>query len=270
METTPRRRTQSREDEPDIQPERMPDERPAEEQSGAERKPEEAARNGRNPDVQAAGRCLKAIEAMADHLGSARKTLMNAENCVVNRTVMDSQLAYLRENLPSAIKTAAKIVEEETTLRAETRAWKERTESEAANQAQKTVSEANARAQSLMDQANQEARALMERANQEANNLMDRANQEATACVEAARAEAARMVEDAEKKARQLIEEENIVRRARVESDEIREKAQQDAAQLQKNTLEFVDQQLMEADRSVSELLNAIRLERNEVRNRRQ
>ena len=99
--------------------------------------------------------------------------------------------------------------------------------------------------------------------------LMEKANQEASACVEAARAEAARMLEDAEKKARQLIEEENIVRRARAESEEIREKTQMETAQLRKNTLDFVDRQLMDADRSISEMLNAIRLERNEVRNHR-
>ena len=77
------------------------------------------------------------------------------------------------------------------------------------------------------------------------------------------------MLEDAEKKARQMVEEESIIRRARVECDEIREKTQQETAQLRKNTMEFMDQQLMEADRSISEVLNAIRLERNEVRNRR-
>ena len=75
--------------------------------------------------------------------------------------------------------------------------------------------------------------------------------------------------EDAEKKARQMIEEENIMRRARVESDEIRQKAQEETTQLRKNTLDFVDRQLMDADRAISEMLNAIRLERNEVRNRR-
>ena len=66
-----------------------------------------------------------------------------------------------------------------------------------------------------------------------------------------------------------MIEEESIVRRARVESDEIREKAQQETAQLRKNTLDFVDRQLQDAGRSISEMLNAIRLERSEVRNRR-
>ena len=66
-----------------------------------------------------------------------------------------------------------------------------------------------------------------------------------------------------------MVEEETIVRRARVESDEIRERVQQETAQLRKNTLDFVDRQLLDADRSIIELLNAIRLERNEVRNRR-
>ena len=36
-----------------------------------------------------------------------------------------------------------------------------------------------------------------------------------------------------------------------------------------KNTLDYVDRQLMDVDRSLSEMLNGIRLERNEVRNRR-
>ena len=66
-----------------------------------------------------------------------------------------------------------------------------------------------------------------------------------------------------------MVEEENIVRRARVESDEIREKTQQEMTQLRKNTLDYVDRQLMDVDRSLSEMLNGIRLERNEVRNRR-
>ena len=66
-----------------------------------------------------------------------------------------------------------------------------------------------------------------------------------------------------------MIEEETIMRRARVESDEIRQKAQEETTQLRKNTLDFVDRQLMDADRAISEMLNAIRLERNEVRNRR-
>ena len=77
------------------------------------------------------------------------------------------------------------------------------------------------------------------------------------------------MLEDAENKARQLVEEENIVRRARVECDELRESARQEASELHKNTLDYIDSLLAETDRKLSELINNIRLERNEIRNHR-
>ena len=240
---TPRRRSQNRE----------------ERSSENTRSTEENARDNNNPDIRGPENCVKAVKVLMQELQGAKKTLMNSENCVVNRLVMQAQLEYLDENLPDTVRKAAEIVQAEATIRAETEAKKNEILTAAQNQAEQLASETNAQARDLMERANQEARALM-----------DKANQEATACVEAARAEAARMIEDAEKKARQLVEEENIVRRARVESDEIREKAQQETTQLQKNALDFVDRQLMEADRSISEMLNAIRLERNEVRNRRQ
>ena len=245
-------------------------ENPENDENQQEQVREQPATARTSSDINGPENCVKAIRAMMRDLASAKKTLMNPDNCVINRPVMQAQLEFLDANLPDTVRKAAEIVREEETIRTETEEKRVQILTEARNQAEQTKSEVTAQAQNLMDQANQEARALMERANQEANALMDKANQEATACVEAARAEAARMMEDAEKKARQLIEEENIVRRARVESDEIREKTQQDMAQLQKNTLDFVDQQLMEADRSISDLLNAVRLERNEVRNRRQ
>lgn len=208
--------------------------------------------------LDAAEKCISAVEAMKRELADAKKSLMNAENCVVNRGTMQAKLEYLEQNLPDTVRKAAEIVREEETIRTETD-----------EKRKQILNDAKAQGQAIVNEANAQARTLMEQANQEANALMDRANQEATACVEAARAEAARMVEDAEKKARQMIEEESIVRRARVESDEIREKAQQETTQLRKNTMDFVDRQLMEADRCISDMLNAIRVERNEVRNRR-
>ena len=81
--------------------------------------------------------------------------------------------------------------------------------------------------------------------------------------------EAARIIADAQKKADELVEEESIVRRARVESEELRENARQEAANLHKNTLNYIDSLLAETDRKMSELINNIRLERNEIQNRR-
>ena len=254
---TPRRRSQNR------------DEREEQDQNAPEETRSERPSRGQTSDIQGPANCVKAVRVMMQELMNAKKSLINSDNCVVNRSVLQAQLSYLDENLPDTVKKAAEIVRQEETIRTEMEEKRNQILSEAQARGQQMVIEANSQAQSTVDKANQEAKALMDRATQEGNALMDRANQEATACVEAARAEAARMLEDADKKARQMIEEENIMRRARVESDEIRQKAQEETTQLRKNTLDFVDRQLMDADRAISEMLNAIRLERNEVRNRR-
>ena len=209
-------------------------------------------------EINSAELCLNAVQALQEQLRGARKTLINNETCVVNRSIMTAQLEYLKDNLPKTVEIAAKIVAEEETIRTET------------EQKRKEILEnANAQSQGMINDATQKAQMMMEQASQEANALVDRANMEAAACVEAAKAEAARIVQDAEKKAQELVEEENIVRRARVESEELRENAKADAANLHKNTLDYIDSLLAETDRKMSELINNIRLERNEIRNHR-
>lgn len=209
-------------------------------------------------EVNSAELCLNAVNALEDQLRGARKTLLNSETCVVNRSILTAQLEYLRDNLPQTVEMAAKIVAEEQTIRTET------------EQKRKEILEnANTQAQNMVNDAAQKARQMAEQAAREANSLLDRANQDAAAGIEAAKAEAARIVEDAEKKARELVEEENIVRRARVESEELRENAKADAANLHKNTLDYIDSLLAETDRKLSELINNVRLERNEIRNHR-
>ena len=216
------------------------------------------ANTGRSVGLNGAENCVEAVRAMRRELDNAKKSLMNSDNCVVSRSILTAQMDYLEQNLPDTVRKAAEIVRAEETIRTETEA--KRTQ---------ILREAQAKADSIEADANKQAHEFAEQVKQEAAAIMEKANQEASACVEAARAEAARMLEDAEKKARQMIEEENILRRARLESEELREKTQQETAQLRKNTLDFVDRTLMEADRSVSELLNSIRVERNEVRNHR-
>ena len=49
----------------------------------------------------------------------------------------------------------------------------------------------------------------------------------------------------------------------------IRENARQEASELHKNTLDYIDSLLADTDRKLSELINNIRLERNEIRNHR-
>jgi len=209
-------------------------------------------------DIKSAELCLNAVQALEEQLRGARKTLINSETCVVNRGIMTAQLEYLKDNLPQTVKIAAKIVAEEETIRSETE-----------QKRKEIIDGANAQAQNTLNETSQRIRSMMEQASQEANSMTERANQEASACIEAAKTEAQRIVQDAEKKAAELVEEENIVRRARVESEELRENAKEDAANLHRNTLDYIDSLLAETDRKMSELINNIRLERNEIRNRR-
>ena len=209
-------------------------------------------------DIKSAELCLNAVQALEEQLRGARKTLINSETCVVNRGIMTAQLEYLKDNLPQTVKIAAKIVAEEETIRSETE-----------QKRKEIIDGANAQAQNTLNETSQRIRSMMEQASQEANSMTERANQEASACIDAAKAEAQCIVQDAEKKAAELVEEENIVRRARVESEELRENAKEDAANLHRNTLDYIDSLLAETDRKMSELINNIRLERNEIRNRR-
>ena len=209
-------------------------------------------------EVNSAELCLNAVQALEEQLRGARKTLINSETCVVNRSFMNAQLEYLRDNLPKTVEIAAKIVAEEETIRSETE--QKRAE---------ILESASANAQNTLNEANQKAHMMVDQATKDANAMMERASQEAAACLEAAKAEAAHIVQDAEKKAQELVSEENIVRRARVESEELRENAKADAANLHKNTLDYIDSLLAETDRKMSDLINNIRLERNEIRNHR-
>ena len=209
-------------------------------------------------DIKSAGECLKAVNILFEELKNAKRSLINSESCTVNRNLMQAQLEYLRDNLPDTVSRAAAIVEQEETIRTETEQKKKEILENASSQSQQMINDANLHAQQIMEQANREAGAMI-----------DHASQEAAARVEAAAAEANHMLEDAEQKARKLIEEESIVRRARVECDELRESARQEAADLHKNTLDYMDSLLAETDRKLSELINNIRLERNEIRNHR-
>ena len=145
-------------------------------------------------DINSAELCLNAVQSLEEQLRGARKTLINSDTCVVNRSIMSARLEYLRDNLPKTVEIAAKIVAEEETIRAET----EQKRSE-------ILESATAQAQNLINESTQKSRMMMDQASQDASALMDRANKEATACMEAAKAEAQKIVIEAEKRRRSLL-----------------------------------------------------------------
>ena len=209
-------------------------------------------------DINSAAECLKAVNILFEELKNAKRSLINSETCTVNRNLMQAQLEYLRDNLPDTVEKAAEIVKEEEAIRTETEQKRD-----------EMLQSAQAQAQGMVNDATQKSQAMMKQASYEANALMEKANQEAVARVDAAKNEAKRLIEDAEKKAAQMVEEESIVRRARVECEERRERVRRETADLHRNPLDYMDSLLAETARKLSELINNIRLERNEIRNHR-
>lgn len=201
---------------------------------------------------------VQIIREMETEITNAKKTLINSDTCIVNRQYLKEQLTALERNLPDALEQAAHIVETNETIRQEVEA-----------QRKEILNQANAEATQKVNDAALQAQKMMESATNEANALAQRAQNDAYNCREAAKAEAARIIEDAQKRANQLVEEQTIVRRAKVESEEMLERAQNESTTLRKNTLDYIDSLLTDADRNMSELLNGIRLERSEIQSRR-
>ena len=195
--------------------------------------------------------CLKAVDVLQNELKSARKSLINSESCIVNRSIMTAQLEYLKENMPETVEMAAKIVAEEENIRPETE-----------QKRKEILDSAQMQANQMINDSNHQSQQIIEKARMESSAMLEKAGHEATAYIESAKAEVQKMINE-------LVSAENIVRRAHVESEEMRENARQDAVNLHKNTLDYIDSLLAETDRKMSELINNIRLERNEIRNRR-
>jgi len=152
---TPRRRSENREE-------------AAQNQSQPENQETNSAGAGKSRTVElnSAENCILAVDAMRRELDGAKKTLINAENCVVNRNVLLAQLDYLDKNLPDTVRRAAGIVREEATIRAETESKRSQ-----------ILAEAQARAQEIESDANKQAHEFADRVKQEANEMMERANQ---------------------------------------------------------------------------------------------
>ena len=216
-------------------------------------------------EISSPQECLKAVSALQNELKNAKKTLLNSATCVVNRDVMLAQLEYLQNNIPEAVTQAADIVSNEQALMQECEQKRNEMLSTASIQAQDKLNDASQKANQMAEQANQ----MVEQATQDANTIKENATNEANAYIENARKEAARIVEEAEKKAAELVSQENIVLRAREESEGLKENARQEAANLHKNPLDYIDSLLADTDRKMSELINNIRLERNEIQNHR-
>ena len=198
--------------------------------------------------------CLQAVENIKNEINGAKSTLLYRETCVVNREYLLTQLKFLKDNLPDTISRASTIVREENTIL-----------KNAATSRDEMINEATRQANELVNNAGAQASQIMERAAAEANTWMEQAKMMANQHVEAAKAQAMQILDDAQKRANQMVEEETIMRRARAQSEELLEKSRSEAANCRQKALEFIDGQLSDLDRNLSDLLNRVRLERGDV-----
>lgn len=209
--------------------------------------------------------CLTIIREMSDTVESARKTLINADACVVSRSLLQERLDQLRDLLPDAMNEAERILREDAAIRAQTA----QDCSEALTNAQNRAKQMIADAQNQVAQAQAEVKKAGETAQRTVQEAQQRAQDEANRMIQQANQEAAAIRAKAEQERNELVSHENVYRVATVEAEELRESTRKELLQIRQNTFDYLDNVMGEVDRCLSSLSNDIRMERNELNNHR-
>lgn len=216
-----------------------------------------------------AHQCVNLINDMYGILSKARRAFIGQDSYVISKQEMLEKLDQLRATLPEALTQAIQYVDahEQILQQAEQDCRAKRTAAD--QEAGQKIADADHYAADKMSKADQQASATVAQANQTAQQTIAQATQEATAIMEGARAEAQRVMQDAAAKADQMVEEEEILRRARAAAGEATADAQAEMARLRQMTFDYLDNVMDHIDRSLSESLSDLRMERNELNNHR-
>ncbi len=209
--------------------------------------------------------CLALINELDDAVENARKTLINAEACVINRKYLQDHLEMLKGLLPDALEQAESIIKEDAAIRAQTA----QDCSEALTNAQNRAKQMIADAQNQVAQAQNEVKKATDAAQRTVQEAQQRAQDEANRIVQQANQEAAAIHAKAEQERNELVSHENVYRVATVEAEELRESTRKELMQIRQNTFDYLDNVMGEVDRCLSSLSNDIRMERNELNNHR-
>lgn len=203
--------------------------------------------------------CINLVHELQELIIGSRRAFISGNACVVDRQSMLDKLNELEHSLPEAVRQA-----HEPGLDAH----QEQVEEEC----RVKVNEANQKAQQILasakkteEEAQQKAASVASAAAAAAAENQRKSEEEAKSCVEAGRAEAMRIVEEAQRHAAALVSKEEIVRRARVEVKEMQENAQAQLANVRRNTFDYLDNLMAQADQAMAGLINDLRMERNEL-----
>lgn len=202
--------------------------------------------------------CMAIIRELESNVTEAKKVFISPDLCMVNRDHMVTRLRQLYASLPTAMTTAEEYVRNIELIRQQTEQECSAKLLDAQQTSQKMLSEAEAKAESLTRQSEKAAQ-----------DTQRHSQEQAAALLESAQSEARRVIDEATRHADALVQHEEIVRRARVEASEAREQAEADMHQLRKNTFDYLDHVMEQADRSLSELVSDIRNEHGALNNAR-
>ena len=200
--------------------------------------------------------CINLVHELQELIIGSRRAFISGNACVVDRQSMLDKLNELEHSLPEAVRQAHESLK---TLDAH----QEQVEEEC----RVKVNEANQKAQQILASAKKTEEEAQQKAASVASAAENqrKSEEEAKSCVEAGRAEAMRIVEEAQRHAAALVSKEEIVRRARVEVKEMQENAQAQLANVRRNTFDYLDNLMAQADQAMAGLINDLRMERNEL-----
>lgn len=209
--------------------------------------------------------CMAIIREMTDVVDTARKTLINADTCVVSRSLLQERLSMLEDLLPDAVKQAEGILKEEASLRAKAA----QDCNEALTNAQNRAKQMIADAQGQVSQAQLEVKKAGETAQRTVAEAKMQAQDEVNRLIQQANQEAAAIRAKAEQERNELVSHENVYRVATVEAEELRENTRKELMQIRQSTFDYLDGVMGEVDRCLNSLSNSIRIERNDLNNHR-
>ncbi len=209
--------------------------------------------------------CRAIIRELNDVVGSARKTFINAETCVLSRGLLMDRLDQLDACLPEALKQAESIVQQDKDMRAQT-----------AKECSEVLTSAQAQARQMLDDAQNQVAQLQrdtQNANETARRLLQEAQQHAqeerSRILQQANQEAQAIRAQAEQERDRLVSQETVFQKAMVEAEEIRESTNAELAVLRKNTFDYLDDVMGRMDQWLNAMTNEVRGERGALNNHR-
>lgn len=216
--------------------------------------------------------CKEVLSQISTMVDEAKKYILRSDMCLIRRQDLMDKVLELQQSIPSALDQAARIVDEESTIRTEAQQQAEATKSAAQAEADRIAAQSRSDYEAAQQQI-QQAQAMLAQIQREGEQLREQLTQEAqnqaNSIVEDGRRQAQKIVSDAEADAARLVENESVYRRAQIAAQEMTENATAQVNQMRQQTFGFLDDMLGKAERYVGSLVSDVHQERENLNSMR-